>query len=49
MKIIANGLIGKLFQRNKLEQKEEKWIGTTTVAYMTSWGPISAALISPRA
>lgn len=49
MKNIANGLIGKLFQRNKLEQKEQKWIETVTVASETSWSPILAALILSRA
>lgn len=49
MKNIANGLIGKFFQRNKLEQREEKWIEQTTVASETSWSPILAALILSRA
>jgi len=49
MKNIANGLIGKLFQRNKLEQKEQKWIEVVTVASETSWSPILAALILSRA
>ena len=49
MKNVANGLIGKFFQRNKLEQREEKWVEQTTVASETSWSPIIAALILSRA
>lgn len=49
MKNLVNGLIGKLMQRNKLEQKEQKWIETTTVASETSWSPILASLIVSRA
>lgn len=49
MKGIANGLIGKLFQRNKLEQLERWSPDTLTEASESSWSPILAALILSRA
>ena len=50
MKAIANGLIGKLIQRNKAERREEeKWKERVEEASITSWSPILAALITSKA
>jgi hypothetical protein len=50
MKNIANGLIGKLFQRNKLEIVEaQMWSDTATKASSSSWSPIWASMILSRA
>jgi len=50
MKNIANGLIGKLFQRNKLEIVEAlMWSDAATKASHNSWSPIWASLILSRA
>lgn len=48
MKNIANGVIGKFVQQNKLEQ-EETWMEETREASETSWSPILACLILSRA
>jgi len=49
MKSIANGLVGKLFQRNHLEQLERWKPDVVTEASESSWSPIWAALILSRA
>jgi len=50
MKNIANGVIGKLFQRNKLEITETvAWSDKATKASKSSWSPIWASLILSRA
>jgi len=48
MKNLANGLIGKLFQRNRLEKQEEKWVEQIW-RVAKSWSPILASLILSRA
>lgn len=49
MKNIANGIIGKLIQRNKVEKQELKWKDYAENASKTSWSPILACLILSRA
>lgn len=51
MKNIANGVIGKFIQKNKLEQSEEReqWKEQTLQASWSSWCPSWAALILSRA